>query len=246
MIPGTTYYWESDADSSVYGYVKAEGERRFIETSSIRNVRDLGGLTTNDGKQIKYGILLRGEALRSDSANATDLTNLGITKEYDLRGGSTSETQLSNRASISTRQYHFNYSSDPTELSYYNDTRDAFDSLLRDVVNGEKIYFHCTYGADRTGTIAYLVETLLDIDYEQRVQDYELTTLAGEADRTRIYDHKVNSNFFGNHKFVYMTNFISTKTDVENWYKAILTTEAEREAADDLFAAFRAKVLESV
>ena len=86
MIPGTTYYWESDEDSDAYGYVKATGERRFITTSSIRNVRDLGGLETNNGQHIKYGILVRGETLRNDSANVTDLENLGLTKEYDLRG----------------------------------------------------------------------------------------------------------------------------------------------------------------
>ncbi len=245
MIPGTTYYWESDADSSVYGYVKAEGERRFITTSSIRNVRDLGGLTTTDGKTVKYGILMRGEKLRTNSANATDLASLGVTKEYDLRGEGASDAKMANYLDIRTRHYHFNYSTNSTELSYYNDTRNALTSLMRDVVeNDEKIYFHCTYGADRTGTIAWLVETLLGVELEQRIEDYELTTLAGEADRTRIYDHKLNSSFYGEDKFVYMRGFVDTKTDVENWYKAGLTSQADIDAADALIASFRSKMLE--
>ena len=248
MIPGTTYYWESDADSSVYGYVKATGERRFLNIGTIRNARDLGGLTTSDNKKIKYGILIRGDKLRSNAANATELGDLGITKEYDLRGESAGDAKMSNYVDIRTRQYHFNYPySDPTdttELGYYNDTRTAFESLMRDVVAGEKIYFHCTYGADRTGTIAYLVETILGVDYDQRVKDYELTTLAGEADRTRIYNHKVGSSFFSENKFVYMVDFISTKKDAEDWFKAGLATETERDEADALIASFRAKMLE--
>jgi uncharacterized repeat protein (TIGR02543 family) len=245
MIPGTTYYWESNADSSVYGYVKAEGERRFITTSSIRNVRDLGGLTTTDGKTVKYGILMRGEKLRTNASNATDLADLGITKEYDLRGEGASDAKMTNYLDIRTRHYHFNYSTNSTELSYYNDTRNALTSLMRDVVeNDEKIYFHCTYGADRTGTIAWLVETLLGVELEQRIEDYELTTLAGEADRTRIYDHKLNSSFYGENKFVYMRGFVDTKTDVENWYKAGLTAQADIDAADALIASFRSKMLE--
>lgn len=244
MIPGTTYYWESDEDSDAYGYVKATGERRFITTNSIRNVRDLGGLETNDGQHIKYGILMRGEKLRTDSANVTDLEDLGITKEYDLRGETTSDAKIGTPENIRTRQYHFNYSENQTERSYYNDTRNAFDKIIRDVIAGENIYFHCTYGADRTGTIAYLIETLLDIKDEERIEDYELTTLAGEADRTRFYDHKLNSPFYGENKFVYMRSFIMSKEDVVNWYKASLTTDEDKAAADTLFAQFRAKVLE--
>ena len=154
------------------------------------------------------------------------------------------KVKMNNYIDITTRHYHFNYSEDPTEKGYYNDTRNAFENILRDVINDEKIYFHCTYGADRTGTIAYLIETLLDIKDDERVKDYELTTLAGEADRTRIYDHKLNSTFYGENKFVYMRSFIMNKEDVVNWYKASLTTEEDKAAADTLFAQFSAKVLE--
>ncbi len=245
MIPGVTYYWESDDDSNIYGYVKAEGERRFITTSSIRNVRDLGGLTTTDGKYVKYGVLMRGEKLRTNSANATDLVSLGITKEYDLRGEGVSDARMSNYVDIRTRNYYFNYTERSDERDYYSDTRNALESLMRDVVAGENIYFHCTYGADRTGTIAWLVETLLDVNYEERVQDYELTTLAGESDRTRIYDHKSNGSFAPTYKFVYMLSFVETKQDVIDWFKAGLTTDEDKAAADTLINQFIAAMLEN-
>ena len=244
MIPGTTYYWESDADSSIYGYVKATGERRFIATNSIRNVRDLGGISAANGKAIKYGVLMRGEKLRTDSQNATDLTSLGITKEYDLRGEGASDKKLSNFLDITTRNYYFNLTERTDERGYYADTRNALESLMRDVVAGEKIYFHCTYGADRTGSIAFLVEALLGVSLEDRIRDYELTTLAGESDRTRIYDHKKGGSFAPNYKFIYMLSFLETENDARNWFKAGLTTDEEKADADTLIEQFRNAVLE--
>ena len=41
-----------------------------------------------------------------------------------------------------------------------------------------------------------------------------------------------------------MRSFIMSKEDVVNWYKASLTTDEDKAAADTLFAQFRAKVLE--
>ena len=77
MIPGEVYYWEANSDSNVHGLVKALGKRRIINTT-VRNIRDLGGLevdTDNDGTvdgTLKYGRMFRGTKL----ANSTDIANL--------------------------------------------------------------------------------------------------------------------------------------------------------------------------
>jgi protein-tyrosine phosphatase len=47
------------------------------------------------------------------------------------------------------------------------------------------LYVHCNHGADRTGTIMYLLNGLLGVPYEQLVQDFELTTFSASGTRTR-------------------------------------------------------------
>lgn len=243
MIPGKTYFWRSKADSDVYGYVKANGNRRFIELPGARNVRDLGGLT-GDGGTIKYGRLIRGEALKSSDISA--LSTLGIDTEYELRISASEQSgaHMANKVLAGAINYDIavDTSSQTTNYSY---TRNALKQLMLDIVDGKNIYFHCTHGADRTGTIAYLAETLLGVSKEDRFQDYELTSLSGRPDRTRYYEEKS-----GNHKkFLYMTAKndsavgleLETYDSVLQWYLA----GSEDEAADRaLIAAFKAEILE--
>lgn len=47
------------------------------------------------------------------------------------------------------------------------------------------IYFHCNAGADRTGTLAFLIEGLLGVDYEDTVRDFELTSFSKFGERLR-------------------------------------------------------------
>ena len=259
MIPGTIYRWESADDPTIYGFVKATGgENRLIDMPTARNVRDLGGLTGSLGT-IKYGRLVRGEKLGSGDVDA--LAKLGITMEYDLRGTvSTPNTGSSDSSKYKTR-YTVHYNIDPTDNSInsnnpyaktnYDTTRDNLAEFMQDVIDGKNIYFHCSHGADRTGTIAYLAEGLLGIDFETRKRDYELTSFSGRADRTRYYKQKSTSTsgeFDGTKKFVYMTDSnqlnLQTTAQIETWFKAKLTTQAERDEADALIEAFRAAMLE--
>ena len=242
MVPGTTYYWESTADSTKYGYVKAAGERRFIQLSSTRNVRDLGGLTGADGKTIQYGRIIRGEAIKT-AADKNTLIQLGIDKEYELRKDSDGPVQLDDREKAG----FIHYNMIPTEnYANFEEARDVVTRAMQDLIAGKNIYIHCTHGADRTGTLAYLLEGLLGVSQEDRYEDYELTTLAGQSDRTRYYRQKGTSNsgeFVYNRKFVYMTGFIATNSQIYNWYTYGMN-DAEKAEADTLIAAFRAAVLE--
>ena len=242
MIPGTTYYWESKDDSSVYGYVKAIGDRRFIEIPGARNVRDLGGLVGKDGKKIKYGIMMRGEKMTS-SGSVTALKKLGISTEYELRetGQDGSHYETENRVNATT----INYDIGTDMTSNYNKTRSALKQVMTDIVAGKSIYFHCTHGADRTGTIAYLAETLLEVSKEDRYQDYELTSLSGRPDKTRYYDRKSQSST-PDRKFIWMTEDLDLKTyeDVVTWFLAG-SGSAEQEAEDlTLIANFQLAALE--
>ncbi|MBR5389110.1 InlB B-repeat-containing protein [Candidatus Saccharibacteria bacterium] len=231
LIPGNTYKWVKDGDSTVYGYVTVTSNgsdhgTRWVDTGVIRNVRDLGGLpadTNNDGTvdaYVDYGRLLRGEKLWT--APATNLTNLGITKEYDV--GNPSEyagnTQLSSYQNDEVVHYNFNYNSgdENNASSNYMKAWTAVTHIMQDITdsnNPQNIYFHCRVGADRTGTVAYILEGLLGVPDEYRYEEYELTHLSGLFDRTRYYKQKSSSNKL---KFVFMMGYLQTTADILTWY----------------------------
>ena len=147
---------------------------------------------------------------------------------------------MANRVNAGTINYDIAVGTDG-----YTNTRKSLKQLMQDVVAGKSIYFHCTHGADRTGTIAYLAETLLGVSKEDRLQDFELTSLSGRPDRTRYYEEK-NGNY---KKFLYMTAKndsgqgleLETYDSVLQWYLAGTDDEAADRA---LIAAFKAEILE--
>lgn len=242
LIPGTTYRWEKADDENVYGYVKAKStnNRRFITAGPTRNIRDLGGIPTVDGKTIKYGKLMRGENFDSKPDTVTDLTNLGFNTEYDLReSNSPTSARLETYKRDQVIHYNFAYhEGDETNTSsnYYM-TRKAISDIMTDVAGGKKVYFHCSAGADRAGTVAYLLEGLLGVDDETRYEDYELTTLSGRSDRNRYYEKKGDNTY----KFTYMMTYMSTKEQILEWFFAGTTNQS---ADEDLVEAFKTAVLE--
>lgn len=231
MIPGQTYYWEKQGDSTIYGYVTATSNgsstgTRWVDTGTIRNVRDLGGLpvTYADGNNntvtgtLAYGRLFRGEKL--NSAPATELTNLGITTEYNVGDEYSSDTHLTDYHLNQVIHYNFDYNSgdENNASSNYMKAWTAVTNIMTDITNTsttKNVFFHCRVGADRTGTVAYILEGLLGVPDEARYQEYELTNLSGLYDRTRYYKEKSSSN---NLKFVYMMGYLKTTQDVYDWY----------------------------
>lgn len=224
MIPGQVYYWELDSDHSVYGYVKAVSNRRILETGTVGNTRDLGGMkvdVNNDGTYdgtLKYEKLFRGEKVGTSSLGATYLENLGVTEEVDLRASSeraSGEVVVGALKQREMKHYQIDREHYP---SYYNLTRSVVKEVMQDVVAGKNIYFHCRIGADRTGTIAYILEGLLGVNDEERLEDYELTFFSGLVNRHRFYSTDPTSSVSKTEKFVYMYNFMETNEDIYNWY----------------------------
>ena len=232
MIPGQTYYWERADDSTVYGYVSAISDTnyhtRWVDTGIIRNTRDLGGLpvTYTDGNNqtvngtLAYGRLFRGEKLWN--APATELTKLGINKEYDVGDPSeySGNTKLPDYVNNQVIHYNFDYNTGDEDNNTSNYMRAwlAVTHIMQDITdtnNPKNIYFHCRIGSDRTGTVAYLLEGLLGVPDEARYEEYELTHLSGQWDRTRYYKQKSNTN---NLKFVFMMDYVKTNADIYNWY----------------------------
>lgn len=151
---------------------------RTRESAEAWNVRDLGGWAC-DGGTVKYGLLIRGGKL-SAADRAVLVGEMGIQHDLDLRGreggGSGDEPEMTESPLGSdvwytrTQQYAW-YALTPvaTWQAYFRCVIDA-------VTHREPVYFHCTAGADRTGTLACMLEGLLGMSQSDIDKDYELTT----------------------------------------------------------------------
>jgi hypothetical protein len=202
---------------------------------------------------------LRGEAIKTVGDRNT-LIQLGVTREYEARYDATGPVQFPSNQVVDAGLIHYNIKNDGTKTGdpakvgdkdNYTLAREAVASAMADLAAGESIYIHCSHGADRTGTLAYLLEGLLGVSTEDRYEDYELTTLAGQSDRTRYYDHKGSasggsSEFIWNRKFKFMTTDpdgvgLVTSTDIYDWFMDGTTNQTADEA---LIQAFRTAMLE--
>ncbi len=196
FYPDKTYYYEAtDSLGKLVerGTIIPENSPvRIINASGGRNIRDAGGWKTRSGETIKYGLLYRGAQLNGRkggpklSQNGIDTfrNELKISTELDLRsttddGGQTECAFGSdkNYVKISIGQYDSALKSNGTQL------KQIFEVLADE--NNYPLYFHCNAGADRTGTIAFLVGGLLGVSESDLTKDFELTSFGGQGKRLR-------------------------------------------------------------
>lgn len=170
------------AGNNAAGTLKPLDALRWIRTrdnsAEAWNVRDLGGWAC-DGGTVKYGLLIRGGKLAA-ADRAVLVGELGVQHDLDLRGreggGSgdepnMTESPLGSDVWYTRAQQYAWYALEPvaTWQAYLRCVIDA-------VTHREPVYFHCTAGADRTGTLACVLEGLLGMSQSNIDKDYELTT----------------------------------------------------------------------
>ena len=151
---------------------------RPANASGVRNVRDLGGWKTKDGKTIKYRKVYRGG--RPEHINRIGIQEAqreGIRAELDLRGV---DDHLSASAFADAE-----FLSPVIEEGYATMLRDDQEKtrqciqFIMDMVDQNKpVYFHCSLGRDRTGTVALLTLGILGVDEGDISKEYELTQFA--------------------------------------------------------------------
>lgn len=173
-----------------------EGGVRMIYTPSVWNVRDLGGWACTGGR-VKYGKIFRGGHFGSITATdkATIVDWLGIKTDIDLRNNS--ETGGATASPLGGNVEYFHQS-----LDFYANAVNTSAASARTVAVLKKImtcvaankpcYFHCMSGADRTGTIAYLLLSLLGVSQSDKDKDYELTAFSDETDGRRVRSTNYN------------------------------------------------------
>jgi len=190
LVPNCTYFYKVSVSGSqqATGSFSTEGRRRFIKVSNMcnqnyaNNCRDLGGMTTTDGKTLKYNLIYRGsnfDSISGDSDAVEILTNfMGIKTDIDLRSSSGS----SKLSGVTFKGTSYNSFSDLQNASKIKAT---FTNIIESVTAGNPCYIHCQIGADRTGYICMLLEAVLGVSQKDCSIDYEMTSFSCVGTKSR-------------------------------------------------------------
>lgn len=197
LVPGNTYFFELDNafdNMLAKGQFTVEDSHRMLYAPSIYNIRDFGGWTMADGRKTRYGLIYRGGEVNGFhapyQADVETLKGLGIGAEIDLRyNDSYDQDRETGKSGFGFKKgdtYFFAGANDYTaanldEAETQARLKQEFRFLLGHIREGRGVYFHCVFGADRTGFFAMLLEGLLGFQLPDLYKDYELTSFAAPA-----------------------------------------------------------------
>ncbi len=180
-----TYYWKVISGNTIVkaGSFKTADTVRFLSVEGVRNVRDMGGWNG-----LNQGMAYRGTELNLVGTNGFDLTaegkrvmhdDLGIKTDLDLRSTSITESPIGSDVNF-IKVFISNY------VAAFSET-DKYAKIIATYadIDNYPIYLHCMGGADRTGTVAVIVEALAGADEAELSIDYELTGFSSVGARPR-------------------------------------------------------------
>ncbi|MGC6769597.1 tyrosine-protein phosphatase [Enterococcus sp. LJL128] len=166
----------------------------------LANFRELGGIKTKDGKQVKHKRLLRsGEVYQLDEKSLKVLEAHELTKIIDLRG----EKEINERPDDQLANVSYQWIDIMKEVHHNASMEDLFDvsdigavdqhmmdiyenlilntgaqqgyrEYFQQLLSTEQgsVLFHCFAGKDRTGVAAALTLELLEVSKETIYKDY--------------------------------------------------------------------------
>lgn len=191
LMIGTRYFWRvrrGDLVSEVRTFTTADEGLRQIFLQGVPNVRDMGGKTLSDGRRSRQGLLYRSQAITGEDGKYrltepgenTFFNTMGIRTDLDLRADGTPAFK---GGGCSVR--YVRAPLDPYDIKL-NDKNKASVGTIFELLSDERnypVFIHCQAGADRTGTLALLLEGILGVPEGEIVLDYDLSTLSGECER---------------------------------------------------------------
>lgn len=201
LIPGRTYNWKleypkNDGTTGVAGsgQFKTTGTLRMLKVDNVFNVRDMGGWPGLKGYPLKYGKIIRGSRLNINKQTTKMITASGINEL--LWAGMSAELDMrdENNAPMPNGESRHSYLG--TDYPIYNVNQgyrsriatfadgpqsiQGIKKLIEWAKQGRSVYMHCSVGADRTGTVAYLVGALCGMSEDALCKDFELTSFSSD------------------------------------------------------------------
>ena len=187
---GTRYYWKvtaRDADgrvveSPVRSFVTHDAPPRWIWVPEITNVRDMGGWPLPGGnRRVRQGMLYRSSEMNShvtlsQAGERLLVHELKIRTDLDLRCAPEEVKSVLDASHVEW----VNIPIGPYGSIVDDNWRDAYRRVFALLAQERRypVLFHCWGGADRGGTLAFLIHGLLGVKLPDLVHDYELTSLS--------------------------------------------------------------------
>ena len=179
---------------------------RVIKINNAQNVRDLGGYTTNDGRQTRWGSLVRsGDMDQLTKADQDFLIDYGINTVIDLR----MKWEIADAPNVFSRSQRVNF----VMHDFWGDRFDDYRSKRKKVAPEVKLSdlyrsgliesgfimadimrtiadslnngfaFQCRSGKDRTGMVAAILLAVAGVPNDVICADYALTASLVETDK---------------------------------------------------------------
>lgn len=246
IIPNREYYWKvkvTDNDggqkfSNVYTFTPT-AYVRTMDIDGVKNMRDVGGLVTTDGKTIQYGIMYRSAHFDSITEKGKEqIKRLGVKTDVDLRGESNTVSPLGEN--VRRLNYNAPYYVDEADGNGIQSGLNGAESYVKEFVKEFKacadpdnypIGFHCSLGRDRTGTLAAMLYAVSGVSRYDIVKEYELSWLStAAANNVSIQIGAINK----------LCNFIESKDGETfkdkacNFLLSIGVTQAELNSVRDI------------
>ena len=150
---------------------------------------------------------------------------MDLALELDLRAKSGTYQGNQEKSAVEGVEYkrcainsYDDFIKDPNKTSESeNADRNLPQEIFEALANAEEkhVYFHCWGGADRTGTIAFLLNAICGVSYTDLIIDFEITS---QTNNKRCHMHNSSSAHFPKflYEFTQMEGFDFEKTVNEN------------------------------
>ena len=164
---------------------------RVMNIEGICNVRDFGGYQTLDGKEIAQGVAYRGGSLMplprdplptilTENGKKYLRDTLGVKTEIDLR--SPEESGVGMESIIpGVKLLYLTINGYDAAMKEPERYRKVFSALADK--NNYPLYYHCTAGSDRTGTVSFILSAFLGVSELDCIKAHEFSSFSIYGER---------------------------------------------------------------
>lgn len=192
---GERYFWKVIAEagngrvveSPVRAFMTNPSVPRWIRVPGISNVRDMGGWPAGRSGHVRQGLVFRSSEMNShvniEKRGVRVLVDeLKIRTDLDLRGDNEDTRPVLDSSRVEWINVPVRPYGSIIDEENFESYRRVFEMFSEE--SKYPVLFHCWGGADRGGTVAFLLHALLGLRLSDLIMDYELTSFSRWGERT--------------------------------------------------------------